>query len=57
MVKCQIEGSNVDKILRYLQKANEKRNTMKIKSNDLDLRSGRNSDGELFQKHEHKGSK
>ena len=45
MVKCQIEGSNDDEILqiRYPRKAGEIRNLMKLKSNDLDLRSGRNS--------------
>ena len=44
MVKCQIEGSNSDEILRIknLQKADETRNPMKLKSNDLDLRSKRN---------------
>ena len=44
MVKCQIEGSNGDEILRirYPRKANETRNPLKSTSNDLDLRSGRN---------------
>ena len=41
MVKRQIEGSNDDKILTfcYSRKADEKRNTMKLESNDSDLRS------------------
>ena len=45
MVKCQIEGTNGDEILRirYSQKDDETRNSMKPKSNDLDVRSGRNS--------------
>ena len=44
MVKHQIEGSNDDDILRfcYPRKADETRNPMKSKSNNLDLRSGRN---------------
>ena len=44
MVKRQIEGSNDDKILQfcYPQKADETRNPIKSKSNDLDLRSGKN---------------
>ena len=44
MVKHQIEGSNDDEILRffYAQKADETRNPIKLKSNDLDLRLGRN---------------
>ena len=45
MVKRQIEGINVDEILWfcYSQKADETRNPMKPKSNDLDLRSGENT--------------
>ena len=44
MVKRQIEGSNSDEILwiEYPQKADETRNPMKLKSNDLGLISGRN---------------
>ena len=44
MVKRQIEGPNGDKILqmRYPQKDDETRNPMKLKSNDLDIRLGRN---------------
>ena len=44
MVKRQIEGSNDDEILwiSYPQKSDETKNLMKPKSNDLDLRSGRN---------------
>ena len=44
MVKRQIEGSNDDEILgiRYPQKFDETRNLMKLKLNDLALRSGRN---------------
>ena len=44
MVKRQIEGPNDDEILRirYPQKVDETRNPMKLKSNNLDLRSGRN---------------
>ena len=44
LIKHQIEGSNVDESLRirYRQKAGETRNPMKLKSNNLDLRSGRN---------------
>ena len=44
LVKRQIERSNIDEILRirYPQKADETRNPMKPKSNDLDLRSWRN---------------
>ena len=45
MVKRQIEGPSGDEILRikYPQKSDETTNPMKPKSNDLDLRSGRNS--------------
>ena len=46
MVKCQIKGSNDNEILSLSfdkkQKADEVRNPMKLKSNDLDLRSERN---------------
>ena len=44
MVKPQIEESNGDEILRirYPWKADETRNSMKSKSNDLDLKLGRN---------------
>ena len=44
MVKRQIEGSNDDEILgiRYPRKADETRNLMKPKLNDLDLKSRRN---------------
>ena len=44
MVKYQIGGSNDDEILqiRYPLKVDETRNSMKPKSNDLELRSGRN---------------
>ena len=43
MVKCQIEGSNVDEILWiiYSRKSDKTRNPMKPKLIDLDLRSGR----------------
>ena len=44
MVKRQIEGSNDDEILRfyYPREADETRNPIKSKSNNLDLRLERN---------------
>ena len=60
LVKCQIEGPNVDEILqiRYPQKVDEIRNPITQKYNDLDLRLGTNPSLKIRKKpHSNLGEK